>query len=351
MASWNREYVGSMPQELWAHIRDCVRPPVTDKYANYCPIIQSSGTGKSRAVDQLSIDHFVIPICLRARGTSGFPPGDHNIRDFLVVNPNRTIEVVDAFFSALFEVTYKKLRDLYGTRDMSYTALAADFRHRMTDGQTMSKANKFRTEFYDDVVQRADDIFRNQYGPYQPKKNDSPSRKETRNSPTVTAFKQLQQFLIEFAAGRSSSSTPMPKESGEAWEKYHPIVIVAFDQAAVLTELSYDGRMLLDPVRYWLRQLKSCSLFTLFLSTSGQTSAFVLPSGTPDSSLRIVKGLLKFNTPFTAAAFDLFAKKGMDRSRVGGSNAESSLEEGSLHELSLSEVSSVRSMSGFGRTL
>jgi len=40
-------------------------------YAHYAAIVQSSGMGKSRMVDELGKTHFVIPINLRAQHSTG----------------------------------------------------------------------------------------------------------------------------------------------------------------------------------------------------------------------------------------------------------------------------------------
>jgi hypothetical protein len=40
-------------------------------YANYLPIVQSSGTGKSRMVDELAGEVFTIPLNLREADTTG----------------------------------------------------------------------------------------------------------------------------------------------------------------------------------------------------------------------------------------------------------------------------------------
>ncbi|KAG5731439.1 hypothetical protein E4T56_gene4411, partial [Termitomyces sp. T112] len=46
-------------------------------YANFCAIIQGSGTGKSRLVDKVADSVFMIPMVLRPTGDrSGFPQGD-----------------------------------------------------------------------------------------------------------------------------------------------------------------------------------------------------------------------------------------------------------------------------------
>jgi hypothetical protein len=64
--SWNREFFGDAAQALWGHIKaHCGR---TDGKicAHYAAIVQSSGMGKSRTVDEMSKEHFVIPINLLA---------------------------------------------------------------------------------------------------------------------------------------------------------------------------------------------------------------------------------------------------------------------------------------------
>jgi hypothetical protein len=42
-------------------------------YAMFTTIVNSSGTGKSRMVDQLGKDVIVVPMCLRQIKSSGFP--------------------------------------------------------------------------------------------------------------------------------------------------------------------------------------------------------------------------------------------------------------------------------------
>jgi hypothetical protein len=49
-------------------------------------IVQSSGTGKSRLVDELGGDAFSISFTLRENGASGYPPGDPEVVKFLKVD-------------------------------------------------------------------------------------------------------------------------------------------------------------------------------------------------------------------------------------------------------------------------
>ena len=68
--SWNREYVGDASVELWNHVKNHYGSNER-VYANYLAIVQSSGMGKSRTVDEMSKRHFVIPMNLREADSTG----------------------------------------------------------------------------------------------------------------------------------------------------------------------------------------------------------------------------------------------------------------------------------------
>ena len=60
--SWKSTFKGEGHKQLWEHIR--VHSDGPRKYANMCAIVQSSGTGKSRVIDELGKSQFVIPMNL-----------------------------------------------------------------------------------------------------------------------------------------------------------------------------------------------------------------------------------------------------------------------------------------------
>ncbi len=63
-------FVGQSPLEgLKLHVADQLTLP--DVYGRYCSIVQSSGMGKSRMLDELSKDYFLIPINLRGATSRG----------------------------------------------------------------------------------------------------------------------------------------------------------------------------------------------------------------------------------------------------------------------------------------
>ena len=76
--SWQHEFQGTADEILFAvlqnylHWTEAMKDEQGAPYANLAPIVNSSGTGKSRVVDQLGKKHcFVIPLCLRREGTDG----------------------------------------------------------------------------------------------------------------------------------------------------------------------------------------------------------------------------------------------------------------------------------------
>ncbi|KAG6863781.1 hypothetical protein C0993_010383, partial [Termitomyces sp. T159_Od127] len=75
--AWKTNYVGNSHDLLREAMNDMYIKSAKKPYGNFCPIIQGSGTGKSRLVDKLSESVFAIPIILRPdEDKSGFPLGD-----------------------------------------------------------------------------------------------------------------------------------------------------------------------------------------------------------------------------------------------------------------------------------
>jgi hypothetical protein len=66
--SWMREFSGDASHALWKNIKIY---HTSRLYAHYTAIVQSSGMGKSRTVDELAKHHFVIPLNLRGPNSTG----------------------------------------------------------------------------------------------------------------------------------------------------------------------------------------------------------------------------------------------------------------------------------------
>jgi len=173
--SWEHPFKGEAAEALWEHIKAHYNPADDSAYKHYAAIVQSSGMGKSRTVDELAKDHFVIPLNLReAKSTgacglsplgsrdsaliflSGYPPPDHRVHEYLTTaqagSQHAYIRAV-AFLGALFQHTAETLPDPKSSLD--YVRFARRFRSLMTEGQKMMECNQFRVNFYNRVIEKA----------------------------------------------------------------------------------------------------------------------------------------------------------------------------------------------------
>ena len=74
--SWTEEYVGKAWKMLHSKIQALEDPgdTVDEYYAPFFTLVQSSGMGKSRLIDEYSKRHIVIPLCLRSHKETGDYP-------------------------------------------------------------------------------------------------------------------------------------------------------------------------------------------------------------------------------------------------------------------------------------
>lgn len=173
--SWKCDYIGAAVEALWKHLLYYYNGDTQSSYAHFLTIVQSSGMGKSRVLDELSKIQFIIPINLRRPHTygtprpleiqicitdcftlSGYPPADEELRDFLLESksPDEAYRLLHYFVVALFETSAQVVRGLRGLDSVSYEVLAARFRKHMTEGQTMRGAGEHRRQFYELVIER-----------------------------------------------------------------------------------------------------------------------------------------------------------------------------------------------------
>ncbi len=133
-SSWTREYAGNIADSVWGYARDN-----NIGHVKYAFILQSSGTGKSRVMDELAKSHFLLPICLRedhAAGANifcsslsssisdmylfkGFPPPDSTVRNYLIRGAacygsrDGYMRAV-SFITALFERAAEEVKKMSG---------------------------------------------------------------------------------------------------------------------------------------------------------------------------------------------------------------------------------------------
>jgi hypothetical protein len=69
MKAWGQQYIGEAHECLYEVMHKHQENKTA--YGRFLSIVQSSGTGKSRMVDELSKEHLVVPINLRPIGDNG----------------------------------------------------------------------------------------------------------------------------------------------------------------------------------------------------------------------------------------------------------------------------------------
>jgi len=99
--------------------------------------------------------------------SKGFPPPDPRVRDYLtgrdaeshVDYPSTSVRAA-SFLTALFQKTAEEIVKMGGELggNTSMVTLASEFRKQMSVGQSVDQCNAFRTEFYDDIVNRAREL-------------------------------------------------------------------------------------------------------------------------------------------------------------------------------------------------
>ncbi|PCH37280.1 hypothetical protein WOLCODRAFT_140783 [Wolfiporia cocos MD-104 SS10] len=119
--AWTIDYVGDGAARLIKTVeRISLNDSIAMPYSNTMPIIQSSGTGKSRMVDEMAISIFTLPFKLAPMGGNGatYPDCDETIRDHLTSGIANTRHELTAkylvFFASLFSVVAKEVKEIWG---------------------------------------------------------------------------------------------------------------------------------------------------------------------------------------------------------------------------------------------
>ncbi|KAF9510403.1 hypothetical protein BS47DRAFT_1348098 [Hydnum rufescens UP504] len=157
--AWSVPYIGSSHRVLWQKIREIKMRSLEDWYSHVLPITQSSGTGKSRMIDELSKEHLVIPIVLRD-SDGMIPPPDIAPRDWFLQpsTPERAQKCAIAFLMALFETTKEIIGGIDDLTPSSSSkevpaTISAKFRWFMAHNQMYTSTGNLRWSFYERVVE------------------------------------------------------------------------------------------------------------------------------------------------------------------------------------------------------
>jgi len=224
---------------------------------------------------------------------------------------------------------------------LDYVGFAREFRSCMTEGQKMTRHNKFREDFYKQVIEKAKQLgtqrVRNirarrylskMFGYAQGKSarlqassertvSDNPLDSTPTRSQDFPPYIAFQELVLFFQSSRDESPSPSPiraRAQGKQRAGPHNSVpqlplVLAFDEAHTTTQRHRAGGeewSVFNELRHALRRLHSLPLFSLFLSTTGKISQFT-SAIEEDLSKRVVEGTLVVIQPYTDLGFDPLA--------------------------------------------
>ncbi|KAN0102363.1 hypothetical protein V8E52_012017 [Russula decolorans] len=293
--AWSGEYKGDLADVLCETIVDYLSKDKTP-YARLTTVVNSSGTGKSRMVDQLGTEIITVPMCLRQGRREGFPPLDADLRDWLVSDSDDDRGTVQkklhGFIYSLLMVTREKLETIakkqdiselprlseeaaeerYGEEPMKCVSwvedrqkkLASAFREHMAKDQLYLTSSPNRRAFYARVIAMAKQFVENNE-PVGDGKEPGHGRyvSEHEGLTVAEAGKALCRFIDKHRF--------LDPEKGPR----RPLVVLAFDEADALTDNPPNNDWnLFSELRRVLRQIIDLPIFSLFLSTAGRFDKF-----------------------------------------------------------------------------
>ncbi|VDC02248.1 unnamed protein product [Peniophora sp. CBMAI 1063] len=309
--SWDHPFQGSAHKALWRHISKYATMNKS-YYSPCCSIVQSSGTGKSRCIDELSKEQLVVPMNLRHPEAGGFPAPDEQLYDYFTtehLTANDSVIHINAFLCALFTELQAEIESEYQS-DRDSGGLALWLHELMTEGQTFSSQGPRRVAFYNKVVEQAEHLKKHWPSANSPRLSQppkSPSRVNTGPpaNENHASKKATEAALNLFEACKKAE--PATKRSER------PSIVLAFDEANTLTRTRADTdetTSASSPFAFLRRALREigAGVFTVFLSTTGKITQFNPPREL-DPSNRVSSGALATAPPFTALGWDQLARQ------------------------------------------
>ncbi|CAA7268435.1 unnamed protein product [Cyclocybe aegerita] len=300
-AAWTQEYQGSTHQTLLSNIQS---DPRGSPYCNTGAIIQSSGYGKSRTVDELAKLVFTIPMNLRAEAETqqgAYPLPDTCIAKSILSMAKATSDddVVTMFhmlFCTLFQRIVAELNSIDWASDIQAKDFATQWRKHLLEGGV-------RSELYSSVIRDVEPRFR----------MDLPS---SAKSDAVTALQELIRRI--------------PVAKGKA-----PLVVMYVDEAHELDVRAINSSRNLTLYDLFTTAVSEYpeGFFVLFLSTVSRMRQLAPRTKLTRSNRSVVTGDLI--PPYTEMPFD----------------CHPSLPVSSLGDLTLKDVQDFSFIARFGRPL
>ncbi|KAG8732643.1 hypothetical protein FRC10_000786 [Ceratobasidium sp. 414] len=296
-------------------------------------VIQSSGMGKSRMVEEAGNIMFTIPINIREKlppGIKTYPPSDGVFRQYFEDRKSRTDDEQQADYAVLLRVLFEHATKLIKKRFHGHTGavLALEFADYLREGRDEGAAGKNRQQFLDDVANEAAKL---RAGPEMGKTLESLARslragcrrlvnvirpEPKPNTNACFVYFDEAHSLTQFAKtpvptvanelpGKASVSNPSSpdKPPTKAVGSAHPVIQPIDPSGKNQTRTPYHnlGRV--------LSELVNEPIFFIFLSTNSCLESFA-PTAANHPSAREVQGQ-QLISPFTELPFDVFEEKTM----------------------------------------
>ncbi|EUC63830.1 hypothetical protein RSOL_430570 [Rhizoctonia solani AG-3 Rhs1AP] len=300
--SFRIKYLGSAAECFRAttnyHTRESNNSAAFKLYNRSIPVIQSSGTGKSRMADEIGEHVLAIPANLRGtlpEGFKAYPPPDDNLCNYFRnhKDPRMSDNLIQAEHAVLligvFDETKARVKIISEGRGLKGAALASAWAGYLRDGQTDQVVGPNRRAFYEKAVSRAKDSIS--------KYSDDPHWFPTEDD-LKSIFSNLHKSTQEML------DCVAPEHSGTDNACYF-----YFDESHVLTELPETVNDVRTRSSYRnlgkvLSKLRDLPIFFVFLSTNSHLQKFA-PVARDYTSLRACDGNFLV-PPFTELPFDIF---------------------------------------------
>ncbi|QRV85662.1 hypothetical protein RhiJN_13680 [Ceratobasidium sp. AG-Ba] len=273
--AWNIPYIGEAARVLRSNLDQMNSERRADDYANYVPIVQSSGTGKSRAVDELAQQVFTIPFRLFVRqGDTGYPAADEGISKRLM--DGDTVEEVrqrqGIFFERLFGAVYDELEKMpnYGSQE----ALAQAFRNRLETDERRARSQLYKN-VCDETVKMC------QHHDSNPITTSVPMERQSSNQTPEYSIALALINLIRRKSGVPPSDVYEERKADDGCKR-KVWLCVYFDESHPLTEhvlepLSSQSRTAYQILCWVINRLRKLDVFFVFLSTQSLMSVYSPP--------------------------------------------------------------------------
>ncbi|KAI9066890.1 hypothetical protein FKP32DRAFT_324631 [Trametes sanguinea] len=302
-AAWQEPYTSTgnvLESVLEEYMRD---QNYFTPYPRYAFITQSSGSGKSRMVDELAKTIFCIPMCLGSK--QAYPPPDIDLLNWFGpirdLNANRRTVHVQLFLCSLFETALERVKLIASDPASHGGSLASSFRRLMSEGMEYGRHGLYRQKFYADVCKRATELTL----------LPGSEIRQCDLSPEVNVVDEGgQRIYVRAAAEALTSYLATVQQQSSATNDGFPNVILCFDEAQLLTggARRHSGMSLFSDVRHALRLVSQLPIFALFLSTVGKLEQFSPPPPLKGSARVFQRQLVPY-PPITWAPIDALAAR------------------------------------------